>query len=601
MPQGTKGRFLPRRAGLAGLALVAGLGVSPAGAPAPSPASGTTAFVHASVVTMRDQSLLHDQTVVVSDGRIAALGPASVTAVPRGARVIDARGRYLAPGLADMHVHVYVEPELTLYAVNGVTTVFNLNGRAPHLSWRQRIASGEILGPTIYSAGPTFDRPRTAEEAVAEVDRQAAAGYDAVKIYNQVSAAEYPALTAEAKKKGLVLVGHIAREPGFAATLAAGQSIAHAEEYVYTFFNDDPDPKNEVVHPLDTMKIPKAVSMSKEAGISLIPTLVAFHNIVRQATDVRKYLGDPHLGYLAPGMRAGLEPARNTYAKRWDAERLPGLALSYEFQRQLVRALHDGGVPILAGTDASWLGVPGWSLVEEIENFQDLGFTPYAALRTATVDPAKLLGRENEFGTIAVGKRADLVLTSHNPLLDVHALDEILGVCAGGRWIDAVERRSLLDGIPKTYAETLERRLRELEMDPASLDRDLQENDPFGMVASSVLVELASRRSADEYSARLIRVHDERPSSPLVAEEALNQLGYDLLAAQRTDAALAAFRLNTELYPKSGNAYDSLAETYMGLGQKDRARQLYAKALEVQPDYPNAKAAREIVAAAPSP
>jgi len=121
------------------------------------------------------------------------------------------------------------------------------------------------------------------------------------------------------------------------------------------------------------------------------------------------------------------------------------------------------------------------------------------------------------------------------------------------------------------------------------------------MVASSVLVELGSRRSADEFSERLIRVHDERPASPLVTEEALNQLGYDLLAAQRTDAALAAFRLNTELYPKSGNAYDSLAETYMGLGQKDRARQLYAKALEVQPDYPNAKAAREIVAAAPSP
>ena len=142
-----------------------------------------------------------------------------------------------------------------------------------------------------------------------------------------------------------MLVGHVAREPGFEATLAAGQSIAHAEEYVYTFFNDDPDPKNEIVHPLDTAKIPKAVAMTREAGISVIPTLVAFHNIVRQATDVKAYLRDPNLAYMPPFMRAQLEPAVNTYANRWPYEKLAGLAVSYEFQRQLVKALHDGGVP----------------------------------------------------------------------------------------------------------------------------------------------------------------------------------------------------------------------------------------------------------------
>src|SRR5262245_21589372 len=283
-----------RLLGVAALALGAGLAAAPTrhGPSEPAAIRGTTAFVHASVVTMPDESLLRDQTVVVANGRIAALGPASVTAVPPGAQIVDARGRYLMPGLADMHAHVYVEPELTLYAVNGVTSIFNLNGRTPHLSWKSRIADGDLLGPTIYSAGPTFDRPRTPEEAVAEVDRQSAAGYDAVKIYNQVSAAEYAALTAEARKKNLVLVGHVAREPGFQATLDAGQSIAHAEEYVYTFFNDDADPKNEVVHPLDTMKIPKAVELTRGAGISVIPTLVAFHNIVRQATAVQAYLAD---------------------------------------------------------------------------------------------------------------------------------------------------------------------------------------------------------------------------------------------------------------------------------------------------------------------
>ncbi len=440
-----------------------------------------------------------------------------------------------------------------------------------------------------------FDHPRTPAEAVAEVDRQAAGGYDAVKIYNQVSAAEYPALTAEAKKKNLVLVGHVPRDPGFAATLAAGQSIAHAEEYVYTFFNDDPDPKNEVVHPLDTLKIPKAVAMSREAGISVIPTLVAFHNIVRQATAVNAYLKDPNLAYLAPYMRAQLEPDRNTYATRWPPERLPGLAVSYEFQRQLVKALHDGGVPILAGTDASWLGVPGFSLIEEIENFQDLGFTPYAALKTATADAAKLLRQENEFGTIAVGRRADLILTRNNPLEDVRNVRGMVGVMANGRWIPDSERRSLLASLPGSYRDELARLIREAETGIEALDAELATNDPLGVVSSAVLTGLASSRGPQETAQALRRLHRANPQSHLTSEETLNQLGYDLLGQKQNDASIEVFRLNTEFYPRSGNTYDSLAETYLRLGNEALARRLYARALEVEPDYPNAKAARQIV------
>jgi len=435
----------------------------------------------------------------------------------------------------------------------------------------------------------------TPEEAVAEVDRQAAAGYDAVKIYNQVGAAEYPALTAEAKKKGLVLVGHVAREPGFAATLAAGQSIAHVEEFVYTVFNDDPDPNNVTVHPLDTAKIPKVVAITREAGISVIPTLVAFHNILRQADDVKAYLRDPNHSLMPPFMRAQLEPAVNTYANRWPEEKLAGLAVSYEFQRQLVKALHRGGVPILAGTDASWLGVPGFSLIEEIENFQELGFTPYAALKTATVDPAKLLEREGEFGTIAVGKRADLILTRENPLEDVRRLRGIVGVMVNGRWVSETERRRLREGLPTSYRDTLARLTREAAADPRALDAYLEGNDPFGEIGGAVLGSIASSRGPDGLVELLQGVRRTDPDSPLLREEAVNSLGYALLGKKQTDAAIAVFRLNTELYPASGNSYDSLAETYLASGDGESARRYYARALEVQPDYPNAKAALEIL------
>ena len=543
---------------------------------------------------MDTERLLADQTLIVSEGRIRAIGPAAKTPVPPGARVIDASGLFLMPGLADMHVHVYAPEELTLYAASGVTTVFNLDGRPAHLAWRRRIASGELLGPALYSAGPAFNRPRTAAEAVEEVDREAALGYDAVKIYNQVSAAEYPALTAEAKKKGLVLVGHVAREPGFAATLSSGQSIAHVEEFVYTFFNDDPNPGNEVVHPLDTLKIPRAVALTKESGVSVIPTLVAFHNIVRQATALPAYLRNPDLAYLAPFQRDQLAPVRNTYARRFSKDRLPGLAVSYEFQRQLVLALHEGGVPILAGTDASWLGVPGFSLIEEIRNFQDLGFTPYAALRTATADAARLLRRDEEFGTLQIGRRADILVLRRNPLEDVGNLRSHAGVMVNGRWIPEPERRRAIESLPQAYAASLRRLQDRVASDPSAVDDYLSANDPQGAVGSAVLRNLASARGTSEVVATLRKLHEAKPESVLTSEETLNQLGYDLLGADGK-GAVAIFRLNTELYPQSGNAYDSLGEAYLSLGDKEHARQSYAKALEVQPDYVNALGARKLL------
>ena len=572
-----------------GISLLAGSVAAPSG-PAP------VAFVHANVVPMDSERVLPDQTVVVSNGRIAAIGPSGRTAVPAGAKVVDARGGYLSPGLADMHVHVYTPQELTLYVANGVTTVFNLNGRPLFLEWRRRIASGDLLGPAIYTTGPTMDRARSPEAAVEEVDRIAAAGYDGIKIYNQVGAKEYPALTAEARKKGLILVGHVAREPGFAATLAAGQSIAHAEEFVYTFFREDDPTSNTLIPPFDALKIPKAVAMTKEAGVSVIPTLVAFRNIVRQATDVRAYLKDPNFAYMAPSMREKLEPARNTYANRFDRAVIPGLAVSYEFQRQLVKALHEGGVPILAGTDASWLGVPGFCLIEEIEIFQDLGFTPYAALKTATVDPARLLKKEGEFGTIAPGKRADLVLTRENPLEDVRRLRQLEGVMVAGRWIPDEERRSLLRGVPESYRTTMAGLARDAESNPKALDAYLQANDPLGEVGNGVLMSVLEARGAAGLTRMLESVQRADPQSRLVSEETVNEFGYALLGRKQTDAAIAVFQLNTEMYPKSANAWDSLAEACLAAGQKERGRQLYAKALEIEPDYPNAKAAREIVA-----
>src|SRR5882672_81060 len=205
------------------------------------------AILHVHVIPMDREHVLDDQNVVIANGKIAQVGPSSSTRVPAAAKKIDGKGKYLIPGMTDAHVHLYSNFEFPLYLANGVTTVFNLDGRPAHLLWRKQIASGDILGPTIFTTGPIFGRAHTPEDAVRLVDEQADAGYDAVKVFNQVSKAEFPALIAEAKRRNLLLMGHIAREAGFDLTVKSGQSIAHLDEILYTYFNQQHDDNNDHV------------------------------------------------------------------------------------------------------------------------------------------------------------------------------------------------------------------------------------------------------------------------------------------------------------------------------------------------------------------
>jgi imidazolonepropionase-like amidohydrolase len=343
------------------------------------------AFMHANVIPMNEDRLLSDQIVVVQNGRIAQIGPSKTVVVPRGACKIEAKGKFLMPGLADAHVHLLSPNELPLYLANGVTTGFDLDGHPAHLLWRAEIARGDMVGPSIFTTGPIFERPRTAEEDVRLVDQQADAGYDAVKIYNPVSKAEYPALIEEAKKRNLLLMGHVARGPEFEMTVQSGQSIAHLEEFTYTFFNPLHDDNNaHIVY--DESRIPEAVKLTKEAGIYVTATLSTYATIVQQATDLDAFLKNPEMKYLAPWTRAQYQPAANRYKNGFSQDDYPRIRASLAFQRKLLKALFDAGVPLMSGTDAPEVGpLPGFGIHDELQEFVSDGLTPYQALRTATV------------------------------------------------------------------------------------------------------------------------------------------------------------------------------------------------------------------------
>lgn len=556
-------------------------------APARKRPAPAVAFVGVNVIHADREQVLEDQTVVVRGGLIAEVGPSAKVRVPGGALRVSGRGKYLTPGLVDMHAHLNSPRELPLYLANGVTTVYNLNGRPAHLSWREEVKRGELAGPNIYACGPTIRVLSKAEDARRIIEEQHRAGYDSIKIYNWVSKEAYEVLIGEARKRGMLVVGHIPREPGFEGTLKARQAVAHAEEFVYTFFDDKVD---------DDSRLPEAVRKTREAGVPVIATLVAFDHIIRQAEDLPALLAAPETKYLAPWVRDEWAPGKNLYQRRFaNPESIAYLNKSLALQKKFVMELHRAGGRVLTGTDAMNMGVvPGFSLHEELRNLIGLGFTPLEALRAGTSYPAEFLSPAGEFGAVAAGKRADLVLVEGNPLEDISRLSDPAGVMVRGRWLPRAELRRMLEGVPTGYAEEEDFVKNHLARDPSRALRYLEHNDPFNNLLNKVVAEVVLGRGVDEFRKLQREVVRAEPRAPLAREDYVNSLGYRLLPLDRKKA-IELFEFNVQSYPKSANVYDSLAEAYMADGRHDLAIKYYEKALEVDPNYPNAKAAAEVI------
>jgi imidazolonepropionase-like amidohydrolase len=565
-------------------------------APNPAHRQATTAFVHVNVIPMDRERVLHDQTVVIEGDRITQIGPSSAIKVPRNARQITAKDKYVIPGLVDAHVHLESKTEFPLYLANGVTTVFNLDGRPAHLLWRKQVKSGEIVGPTIFSTGPIFHQKRTAAEVVRLVDEQAAAGYDAVKIYNEVSKEEYPALIAEAKNKNLLLTGHVARGPGFAMTLQSAQSIAHLEEIVYTNFN----PKNDddFSHLVfDDSKIPALATEIKHANIYVTATLDNFAMIVQQATDLDTFLKNPELRYVAPWTLENFEPANNRYKNRFGPEQYAVLRSLLVIQRKMLKALSEEGVPLMAGTDATEIGpIAGFGLHQELQEFVKDGLTPYQALETATMNPARFFGQSAEFGTIEVGKRADLVLLTDSPLNEISHTHRIAGVMVRGRWLDEKELITRLHEVPSEYLREQQKVEAMLRDDPAQAVRYLEDSDPLGRLAAFAISEVASKEEVADLVQMLQAVRKANPNAGLVSEDSINALGYTLMNNKLYPQAIAVLAMNTESFPKSANTWDSLADAFFHSGDVANARKNYQKALDADAAYSNADFARKFIA-----
>lgn len=415
--------------------------------------ASVVAFVGAAVVPMTSDTVLTDRTVLVRGDEIIEIGPRESVAVPADAMIVDAAGRYLMPGLADMHVHLVngtgedddaLWRQLALLVTNGVTSARSLSGSPAGLEVRSRIEAGELVGPRLTLAG-TSVHARTAptpEAARAMVAEQAAAGFDYVKTHG-VAGEVYGPLVAAARAAGIPLVGHVTPEVGLERALAAGQQIEHLDGYLAALIPDDAPvsaPPGQVffgdeLRFMDTTRIAEVAAATEKAGVWNTPTLALFE-LVADPDPISRYLEWPEAAFMT-GDEKELWAGRITELAAAPVSEA-GRARYLELRRAVVRGLHAGGAKLLVGSDSpQFFFVPGFSLHREMEALQAAGLAPYDILAAATRNAAEYEGEAGLRGTVETGAAADLILLDRNPLADVANTRQPAGVMLRGRWLAA--------------------------------------------------------------------------------------------------------------------------------------------------------------------
>nr|WP_232307148.1 amidohydrolase family protein [Sphingomonas sp. Y57] len=439
------------------------------------------AITHVSVVPMDRERVISDQTLLVHDGRVLSYGPAASMALPKGVRLIDGRGRYVIPGLSDMHVHIPVggptvdgaaegslSPDasaafLDLFIANGVTTVRNMAGVEAHLKLRNAINAGKREGPRIFTASAIMDgapplisyttpfgKP---DAARAYVRWSAQKGFDFIKVYSTLRSDAFEAIVDEARKRKLPVTGHLPQRVTFDHGLQGMRSIEHLSGFDVALW-PDPSKVSPGIPDLYTgfafgteAKIEALVAKVKEAGVWNDPTLVVYDHLTNELDrEKRQHL--PESKYLPPELRDD-----KLFNQVFDARHRATLEGSRSVRLAIVKALSDAGAPLLTGTDTPALVVvPGFALHGELKDFVEAGLTPYQALAASTAEPARYLDRVGQFGTIVPGASADLVLLAANPLDDINNIDRIEGVMVRGRWYPRREIDARLEAHAAKFA-----------------------------------------------------------------------------------------------------------------------------------------------------
>jgi len=425
-------------------------------------ASGqTTVFRNVNVIPMDQEKVVEKQDVLIQDGKITRIGNTGEIEIPEQAQIIDGTGKFLIPGLIDMHTHVSDKDDLLLLTANGVTTIRNVWGYEGlqvalgfpnHLELKREVEAGLLLGPRIITSGPILEGEpanspmmsvlKGGEQAEAEVRRQKQLNYDYIKVYDNLDMDTYKAIVQEAGKLDIKVIGHVPYKVGIDAAIENKQySIEHTTGYI------DPD-MAEFLIPKDRVK--EYANKTKQAGIWNCPTFVVWQHIVPYKEFDKCKDNNPLMKYISPKVELYWRMSAKAMNDNIKYQGTDYNGKMLAVQKEMVQALHEAGAGLVAGTD---MGNPfvfaGESLHEELSYFVEAGLSPYEALRTATTNAAECLMLKNEIGIVREGRKADLVLLNKSPLEDIRNTKTIEGVIANGSWLSREALDGYLAGIAK--------------------------------------------------------------------------------------------------------------------------------------------------------
>jgi hypothetical protein len=409
-------------------------------------------FEDVNVISMLNDKVIPHQTVVVKDGKIQKVGLLKKVTYAKDAMVIDGKEKYLIPGLGEMHAHVppveVIEPMkevMMLFAANGVTTIRGMLGHPKHLELRNKINSGEIMGPHFYTTGPSFNGTSvTSPQAGAEMVRQQKqAGYDYLKLLPGLSREKFDAIAKAARRDKISLVGHVSYGVGIWHAMESGySSIDHLDGFVEGLVPgiDTVAEQREglfgmfVADRADTTRIPKLMKGLKDNRIWVVPTQSLAERWFSPDFERESFRTDPDAVYMKPEVVDQWVSSHETLMKnpQYDPEKIRNFIL---LRRKLIEACQKNGVGLLLGSDAPQVfNVPGFSTHNELEYLVEAGLSPYEALKTGTVNVATYLNKPNT-GVIKTGARSDLILLNGNPLQDIAETKNISGVMLGNQWL----------------------------------------------------------------------------------------------------------------------------------------------------------------------
>ncbi|MCB1024194.1 MAG: amidohydrolase family protein [Acidobacteria bacterium] len=444
----------------------------------------TIVFKNVNAIPMDKERILRSTNVLIKNGLIEGIG--KNVKIPKSAQIIDGSGKYLIPGLMDMHTHLLsdgddypdsiAEDELKVMVANGVTTIRLMIGTPEQLILRTRSAKGEIIAPTIYAASPHLTGKeqgndfvvRSEEEAREAVRKSKAAGYDFIKVTTYIDSKVYEAAVDEAAKQNIKVIGHAdSRFVGADRALKAGQQIEHLDGYMEMLLAENAPMKGSIsdlyiyqtknwesLDFIDETKIPLIAKRTVAANPFVDPTQHFMKNAfglprseesIRAQPDFRFYPTTVQNRYINFYKRHPLFSIPAEKRARW-----------IDIRNKLIKAIHESGGKIMAGSDSpEFLFLYGFSMHRELKALNDAGLSTYDSLETATKNPAMFFGTINKTGTIEKGKIADLVLLDSNPLENISNTETRAGVMLKGKYYTQAELNKWLDDIAPRISNSM--------------------------------------------------------------------------------------------------------------------------------------------------